>query len=150
MPFSRSQSQATLLLHYSLWAFPPVFLSRFLSLIRVRLLNDPEHANSPHFAEKKITFNSTVELRHHPDRWAYSQLHLLHRGGTRLRAELLKHISEHLHFLCKHTKGNDNSGGASIIGRASFFSSSNVLSIMYTSQRVKSISARQETPVRWR
>lgn len=42
-----------------------VSFSRFLPLIRLRLLNDPEHTNSPHFAEKKrvhIQISSEVSV----------------------------------------------------------------------------------------
>lgn len=56
-----------------------VSLSSFLSLIRLRLLTDPERTNSPHFAKKKKNnhmhiFISVAELRFHPDTWMYYKL----------------------------------------------------------------------------
>lgn len=60
-----------------------VSLSRFLSLIPLRLLTDPEHTNSPHFAKKKkkkkshaYYFLTLVERRYHSDEQVYFQPHL--------------------------------------------------------------------------
>lgn len=72
-----------------------------------------------------------------------------------LRAEVMKQISEHIrsYFLSKtHKRLMIMPHQTSIIGRASFSGSPSsgffFLSIIYTLQRVKSISARQQTPVR--
>lgn len=52
-----------------------VSLSHFLSLIRLRLLNDPERTNSSHFVKKKshAHFNSVVEFLYHFDKFVNLQ-----------------------------------------------------------------------------
>lgn len=54
-----------------------VSFSRFLSLIRVRLLSDPEHTDSPHFVKNhRHVNNSVLGIRFHSGCWIYFQLNL--------------------------------------------------------------------------
>ncbi len=40
---------------------PTISVSRFLSLIRLRLLSDPERTNSPHFAKNRMHISTQLQ-----------------------------------------------------------------------------------------